>query len=68
MTSSIGGSSIVRSATGRSFSIRVVTFGASARETRSIVRPSSLLMISPYFERSAEPSRRVTPIVFVAEN
>ena len=49
-------------------SIFVVTFGASARLTRIVVRPSSLPSTSPYFDRSGAPSSRVTPIVLVAAN
>ena len=49
-------------------SIFVVTRGASARLTRIVVRPSSLPMTSPYFDRSGAPSSSVTLMVLVAAN
>src|SRR5207302_4700279 len=55
MTSSIAGSSSVRSSTSspRSCTIAAVRSGASARETRNVVRFSSRSTTSPYEPTSA---------------
>src|SRR5687767_3377178 len=67
ITSSIGGSSTVRSAIGTLASRRSVTRAVSLFSTRSVIRPSSALTTSPKRDRSAVPSASSTTIVLCGE-
>src|SRR5262249_57900773 len=68
ITSSIGGSSIVRSSTSWSGSSPPATADASASGTRSDTRSPSWWTTSPYASSGAPPFWRTTPIVLYAAN